>query len=62
MLYNAKENLKEAIDELCCCQNHLNTAYLNAEGKYNRIEIHTALRSVGSALDSAQYALLHFKD
>lgn len=62
MLYNAKNNLIEAIDELCCCQNHLNSAYLHAEGNHNRNEIHTALEAVGSALDSAQYTLLHFKD
>lgn len=62
MRHNAKDNLKEAIDELCCCQNHLNTAYLHAEGTHNRSEIHTALQSIGSALDSAQYTLLHFKD
>lgn len=62
MPYNAKDNLKEAIDELCCCENHLNSAYLHAEGTHNRTEIHAALKAVGSALDSAQYTLLHFKD
>ena len=62
MLYNAKENLEEAIDELCCCQNHWNTAYLHAEDTHNRTEIHAALKAVGSALDSAQHTLLHFKD
>lgn len=62
MPYNAKDNLKEAIDEICCCETHLNSAYIHAEGTHNRIEIHAALKAVGSALDSAQYTLLHFKD
>ena len=62
MPYNAKDNLREALDELCCCQNHLNSAYLHAEAAQNRTEIHAALKAVGSAVDSAQYTLLHFKD
>lgn len=62
MINNAKDNLREAIDELFCCQNHLNTAYLHAESTHNRTEIHAALKAVESALDSAQYTLLHFKD
>lgn len=61
-MLNARDNLKEAIDELCCCQNHLNCAYLHAEGNHNRTEIHTALKAVGSALDSAQHTLLHYED
>lgn len=62
MPYNAKDNLREVIDELCCCENHLNSAYLHSEGTHNRTEIHAALKAVESALDSAQYTLLHFKD
>ncbi|EOR26397.1 MULTISPECIES: hypothetical protein [Clostridium] len=62
MKHNAKENLRLALDELCSCQNHLNTAYLNAEENHNRSEIHTALEAIGSAVDSAQDTLKNYKD
>lgn len=58
---NAKDNLKEAVDELCCCQNHLNVAYMQSEDTQNRTEIHAALKAVGSAVNSAQHTLLHYK-
>lgn len=61
-MLNARDNLKEALEELCCCQNHLNTAYLHAEGNHNRTEIHAALKSVADAIDSAQHSLSHYKD
>ncbi|GAA0084719.1 hypothetical protein GNF79_18715 [Clostridium perfringens] len=59
---NSKENLEIALDELCSCQTHLNTAYLHAENDHNRNEIHTALKSIDSAIDSAQNTLNKFKD
>lgn len=62
MRQNARDNLEEALEELCCCQNHLNRAYLHADGEHNRNEIHTALKSIGNAVDCAQSALLHFED
>ncbi|MBE6053162.1 MAG: hypothetical protein E7212_04475 [Clostridium sartagoforme] len=62
MKRNAKDNLKLTLEELCDCENHLNTAYLNAEESYNKTEIHEALKAVNSAVDSAQEAIRHYKD
>ncbi len=62
MRQNAKDNLSEALEELCCCQNHLNIAYLHAEGTHNKREIHIALKAISSAVDSAKQSLLHFQD
>lgn len=62
MKHNAKENLKIALNELCSCQNHLNTAYLHCEDLNNRSEIHIALKTLGSAVDCAQSSLGRFKD
>ncbi|MCF0149612.1 MAG: hypothetical protein HUJ77_14605 [Clostridium sp.] len=59
---NAKENLNLALKELCNCENHLNTAYLNSEESYNRTEIHEALKAVSSAVDAAQDAIRKYKD
>lgn len=59
---NAKENLNLTLKELCNCENHLNTAYLNSEESYNRNEIHEALKAVSSAVDSAQDAIRNYKD
>ncbi len=59
---NAKENLNLTLKELCNCENHLNTAYLNSEESYNRNEIHEALKAVSSAVDAAQYAIRNYKD
>ena len=62
MRQNAKNNLSEALEELCCCQNHLNKAYLHAEGTHNKHEIHIALKAISSAVDSAKQSLIHFED
>ena len=62
MKRNAKDNLRLSLEELCNCENHLNTAYLNAEESHNRTEIHEALRAVSSAVDSTQDAIRSYKD
>lgn len=62
MKRNAKDNLNLTLEELCNCENHLNTAYLNSEESYNRNEIHEALKAVGSAVDTAQEAIRKYKD
>lgn len=62
MKRNAKDNLKLTLEELCNCESHLNTAYLNSEESYNRNEIHEALRAVSSAVDAAQDAIRNYKD
>ena len=62
MKKNAKDNLKLTLEELCNCENHLNTAYLNAEESYNRNEIHEALKAVSSAVDYTQDAIRNYKD
>lgn len=59
---NAKKKLEEALDEICCCENHLNEAYIHTMNDLNRTEIHAALKSVGSALNSAQEALESYVD
>ena len=50
MKRNAKDNLNLTLEELCNCEKHLNTAYLNSEESYNRNEIHEALKAVGLSL------------
>ena len=62
MKRNAKENLKLTLEELCSCENHLNTAYLHAEDSYNRTEIHSALKAIGSAVETTQNAIRNYKD
>lgn len=62
MKKNAKDNLKSALNELCCCENHLNSAYMKADDSHNRNEINTALKSVCNAVESAQDALNKYKD
>lgn len=62
MCKNAKSNLEKALDELCCCENHLNTAYIHADDDSNREKIHAALRAVGHSLHSAQKSLHNYKD
>ena len=62
MKKNAKDNLKSALDELCYCENHLNSAYMKAEDIHNRNEINTALKSVCNAVENTQDALRKYKD
>lgn len=62
MKKNAKDNLKSALNELNCCENHLNSAYMKADDTHNRNEINTALKSVCNAVESAQDALRKYKD
>ena len=62
MKKNAKENLKLTLEELCDCENHLNTAYLNEEESYNRNEIHEALKALGSAVDATKNSIRNYKD
>lgn len=59
---NAKDKLQEALDEICCCENHLNEAYINTLNDLNRTEIHAALESVADAMHSAQETLKHYED
>lgn len=62
MKRNAKDNLKLTLEELFACENHLNTAYLNAEESSNRNEIHEALKAIGSAVDATQDTIRNYKD
>lgn len=62
MKKNAKENLNSAIDKLCSCENHLNSAFMKADDLHNRNEITTALQSVNSAIEAAQSSLRKYKD
>lgn len=52
MCRNAKENLKKALDEICCCENHLNTAYIYAED-----ELKSALSDITHAQELLKTAL-----
>lgn len=62
MKRNARDNFRMAIDELCSCQNHLNTAYLNMTEEDNKVEVHAALKTVSAALESAQHNYNLYKD
>lgn len=62
MKNNARDNFRLAIDELCACQNHLNTAYMNMCDSDNKTEVHAALKTVASALNSAQSNYNNYKD
>ncbi|MGL5381109.1 hypothetical protein [Clostridium sp.] len=59
---NAKDNLIQALEELCACEEHLNIAYIHAEDESNKEEIHIALKAMGNALNSAQTTLENYKD
>lgn len=62
MKKNARSNLKNAMNKLYDCNNHLNLAYTNAYDFRNKTEIHDALKSVANAIDSAQFTLNNYKD
>lgn len=59
---NAKDKLHKALEEICCCENHLNEAYINTLNDRNRTEIHAALESVATAMHQAQEALTYYED
>ncbi len=62
MKNNTRDNFRLAIDELCACQNHLNTAYMNMDEYDNKTEVHIALKTVASALNSAQHNFNNYID
>ncbi len=62
MKNNAKASLRKAEKELCCAHEHLSSAYIYAENDNTLTEIHAALKSVSSAIGSAQNTLNYFKD
>ncbi|HHD2753515.1 TPA: hypothetical protein ACOTG0_002327 [Clostridium perfringens] len=62
MLHNAKDDFRLAIDELCCCQNHLNNAYTNITNEESKREVHAALKTVSSAIEYAKDNYNSYKD
>lgn len=62
MRYNARDNFRLAIDELCSCQNHLNNAYMSITNKESKTEVHAALKTIASTLEHAQDNYNNYKD
>lgn len=62
MKSKAKENLENALNELCACDPHLNNAYSSTKESYYKSEIHNAIKAVGNAVSTAQIALSNYKD
>lgn len=58
----AKENLENALNELCACDSHLNKAYSNSNKTHNKKEIHNIIKAIANAVSTIQISLSNYND